>query len=160
MSSATEILNLLYAYAERMDLGDLDGTAELFRHAKIEKGCGPPFDHREILEYWRTVVILYPDGTPRTKHVITNPILDIDEPAGLASCRSYYTVFQSTQDFPLQAIATGRYHDRFERKDDTWRFIFRDYRLGDLRGDLSRHVRAQARADFFKARETQFAKRC
>src|SRR5688572_15734394 len=105
MSSATAILNLLYAYAERMDNGDLEGAAGLFKQAQIEKGSGPPFDHQDILAYWRAVVILYPDGTPRTKHVITNPILEIDEEAGRASCRSYYTVFQAAPDLPLQPVA-------------------------------------------------------
>ncbi|MNN87326.1 hypothetical protein D3C81_2048660 [compost metagenome] len=34
--SATEIANLLYRYAELLDGGDLEGVAELFRHAQLK----------------------------------------------------------------------------------------------------------------------------
>ncbi|EUA56422.1 snoaL-like domain protein [Mycobacterium xenopi 4042] len=95
-----------------------------------------------MLRFWRAAVVLYPDGTPRTKHVVTNPIIEIDEDAGTASCRSYYTVLQQIDDFPLQPIVVGRYHDGFERVDGAWRFCFRDYTLVDLVGDLSRHLSA------------------
>lgn len=35
-SSETEIANLLHRYAERLDAGDLEGMAALFRHARIK----------------------------------------------------------------------------------------------------------------------------
>jgi 3-phenylpropionate/cinnamic acid dioxygenase small subunit len=85
--------------------------------------------------------VLHPDGTPRTKHVTTNPIIEVDEHAGTASCRSYYTVLQQTDDLPLQTIVTGRYHDRFQRVDGQWRFLYRDLTLIDMVGDVSRHLR-------------------
>ena len=62
---------------------------------------------------WKSLIVLHPDGTPRTKHVTTNPIIEVDD-AETASCRSYYTVLQQTDELPLQTIVTGRYHDRFE----------------------------------------------
>lgn len=74
--------------------------------------------------------------------MITNPIVEVDEAAGRASCRSYYTVFQATDDFPLQPIITGRYQDEFECVDGEWRFSFRDYTLVDQMGDLSRHLKS------------------
>jgi hypothetical protein len=46
-----------------------------------------------------------------------NLIIDVDENEGTATSRSYFTVFQSLPGFPLQAIASGRYHDRFRRHD-------------------------------------------
>jgi 3-phenylpropionate/cinnamic acid dioxygenase small subunit len=85
---------------------------------------------------------IYACGTPRTKHVITNPIIEIDEDAGTATCRSYYTVLQATDDLPLQVIAAGRYHDTFERVNGAWRFKYRDYSLLDLKGNLSGHLQA------------------
>ncbi len=140
--SATEILNLIHLYAERMDLGDFDGAAALFEHAQIIVGDdGESLDSGDILEVWRGLVILYDDGTPRTKHVTTNPILEVDEERGVAQCRSYYTVFQQTATLSLQAIVAGRYHDRFERVDGKWRFSERDYRMMDLMGDVSHHLR-------------------
>ncbi len=140
-ASAVEITNLLYRYAELIDAGDLAGAAALFTHAKIKMaGSEQPQDNQAVLAVWRNYMRIYPCGTPRTKHVITNPIVEIDEAAGRATCRSYYTVLQATDDLPLQAVAAGRYHDAFERVDGAWRFSYRDYSLLDLKGDLSGHL--------------------
>lgn len=145
MSAETQIVNLLYRYAEYMDSGDLTGAASLFEHAHLRVGedDGPgagTVDAAAMLSFSKAMVVLYPDGTPRTKHVVTNPIIEVDEDAGTASCRSYYTVLQQTDGFPLQPIVTGRYHDRFQRVDGRWRFSFRDYTLIDMLGDVSHHL--------------------
>lgn len=81
----------------------------------------------------------YDDGTPHTKHVTTNLVIDADEDAGTATARSYFTVFQQVDDFPLQAVIAGRYHDTFAKVDGEWRLTERVY-LCDLFGDLSRHL--------------------
>lgn len=138
-NSAVEITNLLYRYAEAMDAGDLPAAGALFRHARV-KSAGGMKDEAGLLAQWHEYVKIHPCGTPRTKHVITNPIVEIDEAAGTATCRSYYTVLQATPRVPLQVIAAGRYHDAFERVDGTWRFCYRDYSLFDLQGDLSDHL--------------------
>jgi 3-phenylpropionate/cinnamic acid dioxygenase small subunit len=139
--SAVEISNLLYRYAELIDGGDLAGAAALFKHAKIKLAQSEePQDNEAVLAVWRNHIKIYPCGTPRTKHVITNPIIEIDEAAGRATCRSYYTVLQATDDLSLQVVAAGRYHDAFQRVDGAWRFSYRDYSLLDLRGDLSGHL--------------------
>jgi 3-phenylpropionate/cinnamic acid dioxygenase small subunit len=142
-SSEAEIANLLYRYAEYMDGGDFAGAASLFEHAVLRVGGGDTAttDAAGMLAFWTNLVIVYPDGTPRTKHVVTNPIIEIGD--STATCRSYYTVLQQTDDFPLQVIVSGRYHDRFERVDGRWRFSYRDYSMMDLVGDLSRHLRQQ-----------------
>lgn len=140
-SSALAIANLLYGYAEAIDSGDLVRAASLFRHARIKTRDGvEPLDEAGLLALWREHIKIYPCGTPRTKHVVTNPIIEIDENEGKASARSYYTVYQATENFPLQLIASGRYHDQFERVDDIWRFSHRDYSLLDLMGDMSFHL--------------------
>jgi 3-phenylpropionate/cinnamic acid dioxygenase small subunit len=138
--SALAITNLLYTYAERMDAGDMEGVAALFHNARVKTGGGPVTDGAGLLALWRANVKLYPCGTPRTKHVVTNPIVEIDEAAGRATCRSYFTVLQAAPGLPLQAIAAGRYHDVFVRADGAWRFDERDYSLLDLIGDVSQHL--------------------
>lgn len=146
-ADATEITNLLYRYAEHMDAGRFDDAAALFAHARVRLG-----GDREIVggaglaDLWRAAVELHPCGTPRTKHVVANPLLDIDATAGHATCRSYYTVLQATADLPLQVIASGRYHDEFERVDGQWRFAFRDYSLFDLVGNTGEHLRGTTRS--------------
>lgn len=138
VNSETQIANLVYRYAEYIDSGDLEGAARLFAHARIKTGTeeiGP----EELLRMWRRSIILY-NGVPRTKHLIANPIIEVDENGGTASCRSVYTVIQQVGDGPLQPVIAGRYHDSFERGEDSlWRFCYRDYSLIDLIGDMSHH---------------------
>ncbi len=140
-SHEREIENLLYTYAERIDLGDLEGVADLFEHAVITTpGVEPgPGGRDAALETYRRSTRLYDDGTPKTKHVTTNVIIEVDEAGQTATARSYFTVFQRLDDFPLQAIIAGRYHDRFERVDGHWCFTER-MMLPELLGDLSRHL--------------------
>jgi 3-phenylpropionate/cinnamic acid dioxygenase small subunit len=142
MPAETQIANLLYRYAEYMDAGDFAGAAALFQHARLKVGGGGDgtVDSATMLTLWESGVTRYPDGTPRTKHVVTNPIIDVDDAAGTATCRSYYTVLQQTGDFPLQPIVAGRYHDRFERVAGEWRFVFRDYSMMEMIGDVSHHL--------------------
>ena len=92
---------------------------------------------------FRDMLIVYEDGTPRTKHLTTNLIVDADEGTGRAAARSYVTVFQARPGLALQAIMSGRYQDRFERRDGHWRFTERRVRI-DLVGDLSGHLRTRA----------------
>jgi hypothetical protein len=136
------VANLVFAYAERIDAGDFAGVAELFRHGGITaEGGGPPWEGadqvRRMYESWTRRY--EDDGTPHTKHVTTNLILDIDEEEGTATARSYWTVLQAVPGLPLQPILAGRYHDRFERADRVWRFSERRY-LVDLVGDVSQHM--------------------
>ena len=144
--SETAIANLVYRYAELIDSGNFEGAAALFANARIKVGPRE-ISAEEVLELWRGSVIIYDDGTPRTKHVITNPIIEIDETAGRGTCRSYYTVMQQVGGGPLQAIICGRYHDTFERHAGDWRFCFRDYSLHDLIGDMSHHSRSYRSAE-------------
>ncbi len=141
MDAVTEIRNLVFVYAERIDAGDFEGLADLFTHAEMTFGGIDTVVHgREAaLEQYRASTRLYPDGTPRTKHVTTNVQVHVDDGAGTAESRSYFTVFQQTPELPMQPIIGGRYEDRFERVDGAWRFSHRRI-ISDLFGDLSQHL--------------------
>jgi 3-phenylpropionate/cinnamic acid dioxygenase small subunit len=132
---------LIMTYAERVDLGDYEGVAALFEHATYRAEHGGEIASQEgaaaVLATFTTMVRKYPDGTPRTKHVTTNLMVEVD--GNTATSRCYYTVFQQTDELPLQPIIAGRYHDRFERVDGVWRFADRLI-FSDLIGDLSRHL--------------------
>jgi 3-phenylpropionate/cinnamic acid dioxygenase small subunit len=144
-NAETQITNLLYTYADLIDTGNLDGAARLFEDAEIIRRPGGDIrvmNADELLAMWRDVIIIHEDGTPRTKHVITNPIIEVDEDAGTATCRSYYTVFQQTANISLQPVVAGRYLDRFARRDGKWIFASRDYSLRDLDGNMTDHIRA------------------
>ncbi len=140
-ASANQLGNLIARYAESIDSGDFDGVADLLGAASVG-GADPEslLTGREaIRRLFSSTARLYPDGTPRTKHVTTNLILEIDEDDGTATARSYWTVLQAVPGLPLQPILAGRYHDRFERRDGSWRFSERRY-LVDLVGDVSHHM--------------------
>ena len=81
----------------------------------------------------------YEDGTPLTKHVITNPIVTVADDGLTGTCRSYYTVLQKAPDAPLRPIITGRYRDEFEKVDGEWRFSRRHMGIDQV-GDLSLHL--------------------
>jgi 3-phenylpropionate/cinnamic acid dioxygenase small subunit len=136
---------LVYRYAELIDAGDLDGVASLFEHATW--GAGTRTERLRGTEEVRRGyggVVLYEDGTPRTKHVITNLVIDVDGIGTHASARSYFTVLQATEGIPLQPIIAGRYDDQFEKVAGTWRFSERIIHP-DLQGDLSKHMRGPTR---------------
>lgn len=143
--AAREIENLLYTYAERIDAGDLEGVADLFRHGRISASADAPPEQaiagrERVLALYQGSTRLYDDdGTPHTKHVTTNSIIEVADGSDAASARSYYTVFQQVEDFPLQPIISGRYHDSFQRIEGRWWFDTRIMHV-DLVGDLSRHL--------------------
>jgi len=136
-----EIEGLVFGYAERMDAGDFDGVGELLARARYGAGEGSlELSGDEVTRIHRELVILYEDGTPRTRHVTTNLVIEVDEAAGRAAARSYYTVLQQVPGASLAPVVSGRYHDRFERAEGGWRFAERRVFV-DLAGDLSRHLR-------------------
>ena len=137
-SHEQQIRNLLYRYMEATDNGDFDTRAALFEHAVVwfPDPIGA-VSGAAVAESFRTRQRLYA-GIPRTAHLCTNVIIEFDEPATSASVRSRYLVMQETDDLPLQPIIVGRYHDRVERVDDTWRFAERRFII-DLVGEMSAH---------------------
>ena len=142
MSDAHEaIRNLLGRYCELMDAGHFAGLAELFAHATLADEHGNIFatGSAEVLAMWQAQTMLY-DGSPRTRHVTANPVIDLDEETGIAEVSSSYVVFQQTDHLPLQPIVTGRYFDVFTRHQGVWRWTQRRYALDHV-GDLSHHLR-------------------
>ena len=133
-----QILNLLHRYAESVDDGDFDAVSAMFEHADYHLAGSAGQRGVAVGEVLRGTVAMY-NGSPRTKHVATNAIIDIDGIS--ATCRSYFTVLQATPALSLQPIITGRYHDRFECVGGTWRFADRAIIIDQV-GDISQHLRA------------------
>ncbi|MCB1005615.1 MAG: nuclear transport factor 2 family protein [Acidimicrobiales bacterium] len=137
------IERLLFTYAERVDAGDFAGVGALFADGAVALEDGTELARgAEAVEalYVATTRRYEDDGTPHTKHVTTNVMVDVDDDGSTATARSSFTVLQALPDFPLQAIISGRYLDRFERDGDgAWRFVERRM-IPELHGDLSRHL--------------------
>jgi len=142
---ACEIKNVIYTYADYLDRGDLDSVAAMFSHGRILAVDGEGKESavigaQAVDAMYRNFTRLYEDnGTPHTKHMTTNVIVELEDDGLGASARSYAVVFQAVDDFPLQPIIGVRYYDRFEKEEGQWRFSERRIE-SHLFGDLSRHL--------------------
>jgi SnoaL-like domain len=159
-----QIRNLIHRYAEAVDGGRFEVLDELFAHAtvRVALGTGEPraaAPGGSVASMFGDGIILYPDGTPRTRHLVTNTIIDVDEEGGgggggRATAHSYNTTLQQVPGRSIEIIATARYEDTFEQVDGAWRFCDRVIRHSsvdgvhrDFIGDMSRHTRNAARPD-------------
>ena len=134
------IENLIFSYASLVDAGDFSAVGELFASGAFVGSGGVARGASEVSRMLQSMVILYPDGTPRTKHVTTN--VSVSVTGDTAESRAYFTVLQAVEDFPLQTIAAGRYRDTFSRGSAGWHFTERQATV-DLVGDVSHHLRAK-----------------
>jgi 3-phenylpropionate/cinnamic acid dioxygenase small subunit len=149
-----QIRRIILRYPERVDRGDFAGVGELLAGVRFGGTTGrnaAPVPENQLRALtaadaealYRSSVLTYKDGLPGTKHLITNIDIAFPDDAGTANARSYYSVLQALEDFPLQIVISGRYEDVFRRTADGWRLdIRREY--ADLTGDLSRHVSGDA----------------
>ena len=141
ISDERAIENLIARYSFLVDDGDFDGLGELLDACALTLGPGPAVSGRAaIARLARAALMTYDDGTPRTRHVTTNVLVEVDDSGMAARSQSYYTVLQSLPDFPLQPVATGTYRDRFEKRDGRWMFVERSVQTR-FAGDTSRHRR-------------------
>ena len=110
------ITKLVYTYAERMDAGDFDGVADVFERATLTfEGYGDAVAGRDaIARLYERSTRRYEDGTPRTKHVMTNVLVDVDDTGDSATSRSYFTVLQALPGaLALQPVIAGRYRHSY-----------------------------------------------
>lgn len=129
------VTELLYRYAELIDAGDFDGVGVLLGRGNLMGVAGPA----AIAGLFAATTRRYPDArnTPRTRHLVLNPIVDVD--GDTATARSTFVVVQRTDTLALQPIVVGRYRDSFARDDAGWYFT---ERLVDVEmvGDVSQHL--------------------
>ncbi|HWF16919.1 MAG TPA: nuclear transport factor 2 family protein [Acidimicrobiales bacterium] len=136
------VSQLIYTYAERIDEGDFAGVAELLEHATMTfEGFGDAVSGREAIEklYTRSTR-RYEDGTPRTKHVMTNVLVDVGDDGTSAASRSYFTVLQAVPgEMALQPVIAGRYRHTYRQVQSQWR-VETMHVMIDLVGDLGHHM--------------------
>jgi SnoaL-like domain len=142
--NVAEISALVYGYSDRIDSGDLEGLADLLADAGFGAGTGPLLSGRDqVLDLYKKTVRIYDNGTPLTKHLVTNLVVEVDDAMLAASSRSYFTVMQAAPGKPLGPIVSGRYNDKFAKVDGSWRFSERRITT-DLVGDVSAHMLPRA----------------
>ena len=142
MHDETAIANLVFRYAELIDGGDYDGIGASVRRRGDHRGrferrmARRRRDHRDVRQ--RHAPLRRRHAAEQARH--SNLIIEVDDARAHATCRSYYTVLQQTDEVPLQPIVGGRYHDELARAvDGPWHFTHR-HMFVDLVGDLSKHL--------------------
>ena len=133
-----QITAMMYDYCELFDTADFEAFSSRIRARSVASrrprraGC-PPLDSTRTST---STTACRARSTSRptsswtwTPHTTRRPsALDV-------------TILQALPELPLQPIFSGRYLDRFTRVDGTWRWTRREV-IGDLYGDLSRHVKS------------------
>jgi 3-phenylpropionate/cinnamic acid dioxygenase small subunit len=138
VSAEQQIANLCFRYAELVDGAEFDALGEMF--AQSTYGTREQsMPGKYVPAAMRATVHLYDDGTPCTKHVMTNLQVYVDDDTH-ARARSCFTVMQAVPGvLPLQPILTGRYADTFELIDGEWRFTERVVKMEQF-GDTTHHM--------------------
>ncbi|WP_111508399.1 nuclear transport factor 2 family protein [Mycobacterium kyogaense] len=135
MSDRSAITELLYRYAELIDAGDFDGVGQLLGRGNFMGVAGS----EAIAALFAATTRRFPDhgNTPRTRHLVLNPIVDVS--GDTAAARSTFCVVQQTNTVALQPIVVGRYADTFARDDHGWFFTERTVDV-EMIGDVSDHL--------------------
>lgn len=132
------ITDLIYRYAELIDAGDFDGLGRLLERATFGGPRTPTVSGaKNIAGLFGVTTKKFADGTPRTRHLVLNPIVEVQ--GDIATARSTFCVVQATDRIPLQPIVVGRYQDEFAREGAGWHFTAR---IADVEmvGDVSDHL--------------------
>ena len=139
--SRDQITEILYRYAELIDAGDFDGVGALLGRGNFMGVAGPA----AIAELFAATTRRFPEhgNRPRTRHLVLNPIVDID--ADSARARSTFVVVQQTDTVALQPIVVGRYADTFARDEHGWYFTERTVDV-EMIGDISDHLMIDPRS--------------
>lgn len=129
------VTELLYRYAELIDAGDFDGVGALLGQGNFMGVSGAD----RIAKLFATTTRRFPEhgNTPRTRHLVLNPIVDVDGDG--ATARSTFCVVQQTDVVALQPIVVGRYADTFARDGEGWHFSERTVDI-QMIGDVSDHL--------------------
>lgn len=133
------IQNLLHSYPYALDSGRFDAVGELLGAADVYSGGAlmASKDAAAVAGAFRDWVLVYDDGTPRTRHMLANLIIRPDG-AGRAIAQSYVMVFQQAGSHALQPVIGGDYLDHLAKVDGRWTIVQR-HMGNDLIGDLRRH---------------------
>jgi 3-phenylpropionate/cinnamic acid dioxygenase small subunit len=116
-----EIAALVHRYAELLDGGDVEGVIGMFSRATWRSAATgtvlrTPDELRAVYSS------LVPDDGPiRTRHLVHNLIVELDDGADEAAARCSYTVLEGGErGAPVRILLVGRYEDRYARGEDGW----------------------------------------
>lgn len=143
--------DVIFGYAEAIDSGRIEDLVGLLAECRLTLPDGNVLEGgTDIATRYRDLIICYDDdgkalprgstdGTPRTRHVITNLRYTFSSDVRSAEVSSYVTVYQNL-DGANTLVAGGRYVDRFELTISGWRMKAKSIFI-EQGGDMSRHTR-------------------
>ena len=140
MDARLEIERLLMDYCWGIDTGDFAFTSALFGEAGLYGlvGAGAARGAQQVLGMFQASVRTY-DGVPRTRHVITNIVIDVADDAQTGTARCYVQVIHQPPGEEIRPIVVGTYLDSVHRVGDHWEFAERRMHL-ELVGNLESHL--------------------
>jgi hypothetical protein len=111
MSDEAAITVPVHSYARRLGGGDVDAVVALFEHSTWRSEPGGsvrrgPAEIRPVYEQ-----LLAHDRTYRSKHLLTNLSIDVQQADGTGG--------------RIEVSLSGQYADTFEKVDGAWRFTDR-----------------------------------
>ena len=141
MDAREGIERLLFDYCDGIDTGNFAKTAALFGAAGLyglvgSRSAASGAD--QVLATMQASIRTY-DGVPRTRHVVTNAVIDIDDGAESGTARSYIQVLHAPPGGFITTVVAGSYHDRVHIVDGVWQFAERRMHI-ELTGDLTTHL--------------------
>ena len=146
-SDQDQIRALTYEYTFRLDGGDFAGLGELLGDGLLRMSA-QGMAEKEIrgakaIERFYTGQVVTHDGDPRTRHLITNHVVRVADDGASARGHCYFTVLMKPPREPIQTVVCGRYFDRFERAEESWRFAEKTIQVDYLTA-IEKHFRIDA----------------
>lgn len=136
-----EISHLLHSYCEAYDAARWTDTARLFDRGTWYVSDDVALSGTEqVVSFLESNIRLY-EGSPRTRHTLSNIRIDIAEDRTSARSESIVVVFQSPPGEAPRILVQGVYLDKFGNESNRWYFAERRA-VVDGAGDLSTHFLA------------------
>jgi len=125
------IRNLLATYSYLLDSVDYARWAALFGEDGTLEVNGEVWGRGEKEIFRKQTEYMAASPKPITgfsgdhlyRHLTTNIRITVDEDAGTAEAEAYFFVLHVDKGTPATMRGGGRYHDKFARVSNVWRFV-------------------------------------
>jgi hypothetical protein len=110
------------AYCRGVDRGDVELLRSAYHPDAVEEHGSTHLENEAIAPS----IVEMVRGNRISLHQITNQLIDLHA-ADRAVCETYFTAWQTMEHDGAERmlLALGRYVDRFEKRDGSWRIIHR-----------------------------------
>ncbi len=123
LADEQEIVRVLHDCAAAYDAGRFDEVAGYFADGVWHVGPDAALTAGDVAAFLHGNIELY-DGSPRTRHVISNVRVEVRDDGAAAHAESVVIVYQALPAGPIKILVRGAYHDDFVRTD-RWRLAER-----------------------------------